>query len=597
MALRKAKKSMDKGSIFSIDGFSNHVVTSIDAVIKESYPEIDFEDKQFESKAALVHPGTIAPGLSLSAKDNLDSIYGPAKVLKPKYHPLAMRDLAEGDPDVSAAIEAYAVNIGGVSWSIEPNIPIKEYFDENNNLIRERTDTREKISPELWRDMQNEKNKIISFINNLCPRLPFRKLRMMKIRNRETIGNTFWEVIRNVDGDLLGFDPVKDDAMIRLCEEDWEPYENFERIVVEGTELKTIPMDWVFRRYAKLMKNGQIKYFKSYMDPRFVDESTGSYYEMGKQPPNAKPAKELIHFRTDIGIDYGVPKFTSNTFGIQTNKSAALTDRETMSNSGIPKMAVILRNFKDKSLETSLKSDFKRIKDSGSKEQILVIRTPPGEIGVGVDAKQIENEIRFERLGELQEKEGIYLKNREYNSSKTQICLRIPDLLLGKSDSNLNRATAFIMKSNVEAQVFHPARQDDDDFMNREIFPQMGFRYHKFVSSSIDMNDTELYIRLLELYANYGGALPNDLRKLGPELLGIDLPQLEEAWAQIPKHIAILQQKVINDNAQAVQDNPPLSNQGDDAAQQAKNFIMKYLIAEMIQADDNRVLYAPPANH
>lgn len=567
------KRQSDKGSVTLAEGVSNLVSTTWESLVQESYADIDFEAMEaayepgeLEERFKALNPISIPNVDQISIARDMEEKYGEPKPIYPKFHPHVLRDMAENDPDVSASLDAYAVNIGGVKTTLECNIPIEEKYDKDGKTIRRRTDTGDPVSDAMWREMLAEKETIQSFVKHFCPNMTFRQLRMRMVHTQEQIGNEFLEAIRNkTNNAFMGARPIKDAGTIRLCEEDLEPVEDFPRLILEGTTIKEVPMDWTFRRYVQFGKRGK-RYYKSLNDPRDLDRDTGVYYEKGKLPKGSKPATELIHFKMSAGIDYGIPRFRANAYGIQTNKGAQLTNRETMNNSGIPKLAVILRNIKDQSLAESIKQNFRDIKKAGSKEMIMVIRTPPAEFGVGPEAKQVENEIRFEKLSDVQEKEGLYLKMQEHNTKKTRITMRLPDQMLGIADSNLNRATAFIMASTVEKQVFQPARQDFDDWMNREIFPMMGFKYWSFLSQSQDINDTELYIRLLTLYASYGALLPNDLRTLAPELLDVVLPPLEEAWASIPKHIAILQQKVGAENANAI-NNPNDGTASNDTSQ------------------------------
>jgi len=472
---------------------------------------------------------------------------GPPVPVPCRYNPLVLRDLAEHDPDVSSGIDAIAVNEGRVPWVLVPSRPIDTTTEKSGKINRKILGTDEIISDAQWAEIKAQENTIKSFIKNLCPGESFSDLRYNRVYDLNQIGNDFWQIIRNPKTrKVVAVKPIKDDATIRVCKEDavTTPYEYK---YFEGWDLKTIAMDWTFRRFVQ-SANSKRTYFKSFGDKRFLDSKTGVYYPSAAEAPEgAVDAVELWHFKLH-GIDYGVPKWKPATFSIQTNRAAQLTDRETMNNSGVPKMIMVLLNCSDQSLETTIKKNIQKVKESGSKEMVMVVRLKPEAVGVGNLEQPVSTDFRIERLSNQQEKEGLYLQMRKDNRANIATTLRLPDLLFGRSADSMNRATAFIMMSTVEKQVFAPGRQSFDDWINDVIFPEMGFNYWKFSSQSGDLNDAELYIHVLRLFNEYGGITPNEMRNLGPELLDVELKQINEEWANKPRYISAMD-TLVNDGS------------------------------------------------
>lgn len=548
--MQEIEKKLESKSGFDILGnISNHLGDTWDDLMSDyrkkfSLTKVDqgFEsDYSTELKAVQKHNKmAVKKGIKLLMEPK--NTFGNAGAPIPipcRYHPLILRDLAEHDPDVSAGIDAIAVNEGRFPWTLQPALPIDTYIDENGNTRRRVLGTDQDISDETWNMMQAQATRIKSWVKNMCPGTSFSDLRYNRSYNLNQLGNTYWQAIRNKKtGELVAWKPIKDDATIRLCKDDAHPVEHEFRYF-EGYEIKSVPMAWTFHRFVQSVGHKKT-YFKSFGDTRFMDARSGMYYESAKEAPaGAIEANELWHFKLH-GIDYGTPKWAPATYSIQTNKAAQLTDRETMNNSGVPKMIMVLLNCSDATLESTMKKQVQKIKESGSKEMVMVVRLKPEAVGVGNLEQPVSTDFRIERLSNQQEKEGLYLGMRQHNRMNIATTLRLPDLLFGRSADSMNRATAFIMMSTVEKQVFAPGRQSFDDWMNDVVFVEMGFNYWRFSSQSGDLNDAELYIHILRLFNEYGAITPNELRLLGAELLDVDLKQVNEDWANKPRYIATM---------------------------------------------------------
>ncbi len=460
-------------------------------------------------------------------------IYGPPLVLKPRYHPLVLRDLAEHDPDVSAGLDAWAVNTGEVNHTLITRVP---YTTEPDGTVK-RADTGEAVNPVEWQLIQRQRKEAESFVNRMFPGKTFKDARSHTERVKQELGNCYWAVNRAEDGTMQGCSLFVDDATIRLCEEDNAPVE-IEYRYFEGDEIKTQQMEWVFRRYVQSVKNKK-RYYKSFNDPRFLDRDTGIYYNSADEAPaGAVSAQEIIHHRAPVGIHYGRPTWVPAAYGVQSNKAARLVNRETLSNSGIPKMAVLITNSRDVSLEKTIKRSFQKVKDSGNREMIMVVRVAPEGVGAGPTEKPVSADVKFEKFSDLQEKQGMFLDLQTHNRRDIDTTFRIPGIFYGRSEPGLNYATAFIMQSTAERQVFAPVRQRFDAFMNDVIFVEMGFNHWQFVSQSPDVNDAQLYLDTLRLFGDFGALTPNDLRGLSGELLDLPLDSIPDEWASLPKHLA-----------------------------------------------------------
>lgn len=527
----KDSKPQDKKTSggFTLGNIAEHCSTSISDLIAETYPE--FEEAE---KSVFV--------LSKAERETDHGDYGSPEVEKFTVHPYVLNDIAEANADIMSAIEAKAVNEAGFGYTLDPIIPVykTDEEDDNKDPIWRRKDTGEIIPFELVNQIHKEKEIIESFINNLCPQESYTRINTNRVRWINKIKFCYWEVIRGINGDMLGVQPIKDQLSIRHCKEDSSPVKDYPYKVRVGSEWVVHKMDWYFKRYVQIGKMGKKTYFKSFGDERFLDKRTGKYYQSkAEAPTDAVEASELIVHELSGSNVRWFPAFAH----AQIAKGIALTNRDTMNNNGVPRLFVVLIGSDDENVEKIVKNQFKRIKKEGSREMIAFVRVKPSIIGAGPDESAVPVEMRFEPLSKLQEKEGMFLELDENCSGKIKKCFRLSDLFMGKADSSLNRATAYVMRKLAENQVFSPERLDFDEWVNKFLFADKGYKYWKYRSNSAELEDTETFLKLIELYLN-NGMVPNEFRSLAPELIGTELETIPEDWANLPKYLSIVQSRM-----------------------------------------------------
>lgn len=486
----------------------------------------------------------------------MHSMYGEVKVIpQPKSFEL-MSMLADQNVDLTTNIECYAVNIGGMGWALEPVYQVRRLVDENKVVSYIREDTEEPITREQYMSIMSEKDEAKAFIENLCPGLSYSTLVTNLHRWKAKIGNMFWEPKRSKTGALLGFGEFSNPTKVWACYADKEPYEFDYRYRV-GDQIKTRKVMKRFRRYIQRLNGGRIRFYKEFGDPRDCDANTGQYYEKtDMKPKEFVPATEIVHFKTP-GIIYGNAIWAPSYIDAFTARSIRLTNRETMDNSGVPRMAVVILNSTDEKLEKSVIKQLQKNRETGSRETVMVLRVSPEEMGFGPQSEVVKPEVRFEPLSRLQEKDGMFLGLQKYLSGDADKCFRQPSILKGQAGVNTNRAIAYVEKQTAESQVFGPPRREYDEWFNNEVMLEAGFKYWKIKSLGAPNRDTEMFIQIMSLFIQGGAYTPNDLRSRSGELLDQPLPKINEEWADIPRfsnYFTLQQQQMAEMLNNAMQD-------------------------------------------
>jgi len=139
----------------------------------------------------------------------------------------------------------------------------------------------------------------------------------------------------------------------------------------------------------------------------------------------------------------------------------------------------------------------------------------------GVDTGNMKIEIK--PLTSDQHKDALFQNYSANNQDKIRRAFRLPPIFVGRSD-DYTRSTAESSRRLADEQVFGPERLVWDELMNRVIFPEMGFTYHKYKSNTPNTTDNEQLVNILAGAEKTGGMTPRIARMMLEEILGQTLP-------------------------------------------------------------------------
>lgn len=378
---------------------------------------------------------------------------------------------------------------------------------------------------ELRRTMVWEEQLLKTFFDYCCIDMSFVKLRTITRQDEETLGNGYWEVLRNETGEPVQFSYIPG-FTVRLMPADKEP--QTVPMLIPRTLLRVDeePVRRRFRRYVQVLENEGVKvWFKQFGDPRIYSSKTGKPYETRDQleakEPGCPPATELLHFKVHSArTPYGIPRWISELLAVLGNRHAEEINLAYFENKSIPPMAILVSGGRLAKNETERLRDFIKNEIRGKRNfhKILVLQAEPFQGNLtGTNSGSVKIEIK--PLTQTQNDDGLFMNYQEANADRIGGVFRTPRLLRGDV-RDFNRATADASLAFAERQVFAPLRKDFDWVMNRQIMPALGVRFWSFVSKGPETTDLGELGKLLNEAARSGYLSLKELREIASRVFG-----------------------------------------------------------------------------
>lgn len=475
-----------------------------------------------EVEATLIEaPVEKAEGTSLTASRAIEDPWAEAgelaDILQPPYEPAQLVELLEKSDTLRQCVDAMKVNVDGFGYMLEP------LFDE----------------AEKPAGADEEKARIEAFFNFCHPEQSFAQIRKNMRVDYEILGYGFWEIIRNMRGDVAGLNHIPGWTM-RLAKQDREPTEVTSRVLDPAThEFQEITWKKRFRRFAQVI-GGKIIWFKELGDPRELDADTGRYATEGRAKT---PATEILYFSQYHPMTpYGVPRWIGTLLAIAGSRAAAEVNYSYFDNKGMPPFIVMVSGgrLSDKSVER-IRRFIRGTKGRENFHSALVLESE----GAGVSDPLAPGEQRPKI--EIRDMMGSLLKDAQFmqydaaNSEKVRSTFRLPPLYVGLA-KDFNRATAEEAAELAEGQVFGPEREDFDFIINRRLFPLLGVRFWRFKSKGQTTGDPSVLADILDKMGR-NGLTVREARRVMEQILHYDLIEPENAdWLDLP--IAVYLEKL-----------------------------------------------------
>lgn len=397
----------------------------------------------------------------------------------------------------------------------------------------------EKRMKQIELEAMRERMRLEQFFDFCCVDESFVALRMKTRQDLEVLGNAYWEVLRNQNGDVVQFTYVPG-FTVRLLPQEPEPL--LVEMPVRLTAI-TETTEQVFKRFRRFIQVVDVKtrtttYFKEFGDPRAVSAKTGKIYKDLKQAKRAEAkdgsdfvaATEIIHFKIhNSRTPYGVPRWVSEMLSVLGARHADEINLAYFENKSIPPMAILVSGGRLKGdtvtrLENYIKNE---VRGKRNFHKIMILEAEsPNIAGSGSSAVKIE----MKPLTDAQQKDALFLEYRKQNVLSVGSVFRLPKLLRGDSDDQ-NRATAQSALEFAEQQVFGPIRREFDFLINRRILTDLGVRYWKFESKGPDFSDPAELLGILNQAAEAGYATPEELREIASKGFNHEFAKIEAPWA------------------------------------------------------------------
>lgn len=272
------------------------------------------------------------------------------------------------------------------------------------------------------------------------------------IEARETYGIAYLEIIRNLAGEVVQIEFIRDTPSV-LKTSPLDPYIST-AYFHHGQQTERE------RRFCKYRQDigGKTVYFKEFGDPRIMDRRSGFYLQEGETLDLDNQANEIMEFAIGTEPYYGEVRWIGQVLGVDGSRKAEMLNNNYFENGRHTPLAIIVRNgtLTDDSF-TKLQHYMDDIKGASGQHAFLVLETESTTEGTALDAED-KPEIELKDLASILQKDELFQDYLDNNRRKVQSAFQLPDLYVGYT-TDFNRATAQTAQEVTEEQVFQPERK------------------------------------------------------------------------------------------------------------------------------------------
>ena len=434
-----------------------------------------------------------------------------AEWLTPPLDMRGLKDLVSHSSILPQCVRAYKNNIAGFGIGIRYKVD----EEETSEMAAEYTRAEELI--ELLTFEQDTKEVFEDLVEA-----------------RETFGIAYLEVMRNIAGEVVQIEFIKDTPTVektRLL----EPYieTSFFHKGVEQTRKKK------FRKYRQNV-GGLTVYFKEFGDPRVMDKRSGEYAGEGDIIDLDNQANEIMEFA--IGTTpYGEVRWAGQILGVDGSRRAeGLNNNYFKNGRHTPLMIMVKGGTLTEDSFTKLTEYMNGIKGEAGQHAFIVLETEASDNTAAFEGEQ-KADIEIKDLASILQKDELFQEYLDNNRRRVQSSFQLPDLYVGYT-TDFNRATAQTAQEVTEKQVFQPERKSLAWAINNRLFNGYNFKYVEAYFKEPDINNPDDITKILNIVERAGGLTPNKAKEVAYEALGDNFEPFEGEWADVPLAYAKLNQ-------------------------------------------------------
>jgi len=449
----------------------------------------------------------------------LQSYIEQGDIVSPPYDPFELAILPEYSTVLGPLIETLEVNIDGFGHRFESVIDERQLasFGDDAEIIAA--------------EIKKERRMLENFFNNCCLDDSLVSVRRKKRKDQESTGGAYLEIIRKKnlnDLDRFNLIPSYQMRLASLDKKSTEADMNIVEIDEDGfLSIQKRTVQKRFRRFVQISRAGQkLVWFKEFGDPRDLNCETGDYGTEEKPVPKDKKATEIAFFSIySPRTPYGVPRYIGNLITIYGDRAADEINYTTLDNNNIPSLVIFCSNgqLTDGSIRRLRKFISLQGRKSRNYSRVLLLESLPttDEGGAGSQAK-----LDMKPMVNEQMKDQLFQEYSKNNMAKLRGAFRVPPIFIGSADL-YNKNTAETSRRLADEQIFSPERQEFDHWVNRKIMPELGAKYHRFVSNSPNVTDDSDLIQVLTAAEKTGGMTPRIAHMILADIFNKDLPAID----------------------------------------------------------------------
>lgn len=424
-------------------------------------------------------------------------------------HPVDMRGLkalVDNSTILPQCIRAYKSNIAGFGI----NVKYSEDYDEETQEMKNEWDHLTEIITLLNMDMQTKE-----VFENV-------------VRDRETYGIAYCEVIRNMEGAPVELQFIVDTPSIDMTYP-LEPYLDIQYFYKGKSILRK-------KKFRKFRQNvaGKTVYFKEFGDPRIMDKRNGKYLGDGDEPIDKDDeANEIIEFR--IGsMPYGEVRWIGQVLTVDGNRRAEVLNNNYFRKGRHTPLMIMVQGgtLSDKAWD-KLQSYMNDIEGESGQHSFLVLETDTMDTTTAFQDQQ-KPTVEIKDLAGILQNDELFQGYQENGRKKVQSAFLLPDLYVGYT-SDFNRATSQTAMEVTEKQVFQPERESLAWVLNNRLLNEYNFRYVKLEFDEPDITNPDDIQKILNITERAGGLTPNIAKEYTYKVIGKDgAEDYEGEWGNIP---------------------------------------------------------------
>lgn len=418
--------------------------------------------------------------------------------------PLAMnglRALADESTIVPQCRTAYKTNIAGFGISVQ----YKEDYEKETEEMKKEFE----YAQEILECLNMDKN-IKEVFEDL-------------IELRETFGIAYLEVIRDVSGNVVQVELIKDVETINKTIEQSEAQDVSFFYNGEKKNRKK-----KFCKYRQ-EKNGKTVFFKEIGDPRIMDAKNGEYVTQGTECKLA--ANEILEFV--IGTrDYGMPRWFGQILNLDgSRKAEELNYRYFINGRHTPLAIVLSGGTLSEDSYSKLQEYVNSIQGENGQHAFLLLEVED-DSNNSFESSQ-KPTVELKDLASILQNDELFQNYIDNGRRKVQSSFRLPDLYVGYTQ-DFNRATAQVAIEITEQQVFIPERKSLAWQINNKLLADYNFKYVEVAFNSPDLSNIEDLSKILAVCSAAGGLTPNKSKEILYKQLGETSEDYEGEWGDIP---------------------------------------------------------------
>ena len=347
------------------------------------------------------------------------------------------------------------------------------------------------------------------------------------VEAREMYGIAYVEVIRNLAGEVVQLEFIKDTVTMRKTKP-LEPY-------IATTYYHHDQQVERKKRYCKYRQEvgGKTVYFKEFGDPRIMDNRDGKYLTTGETLELEYQANEIMEFA--LGTEpYGEVRWIGQVLTVDGNRRAeVLNNSYFRKGRHTPLMILVKGGTLSDDAFTKLQAYMNEIEGEKGQHSFLVLETDTSETATTL-GEQKQPEVEIKDLAAILQKDELFQEYQENGRKKTQSAFLLPDLYVGYT-TDFNRATAQTAMEVTEKQVFQPERKSLAWIVNNKLLNGYRFKYVEAQFDEPDITNPDDIQKMLNITERAGGLTPNTAKELTYKVIGKDgCEDYEGSWGDTP---------------------------------------------------------------